>query len=257
MTTAPTGRALAESATAGLLRAVAPWYPVPNHVPWPDDREESDMSRTLPQQLYLLSYNVDKGKLSNSQFRGHLMRAAALAELTIEGYLTDADGKAIADPGKPPADQFLAEVLADSPAQRPRSWRSLVRRRTRAAEATVRSQLAAEGTITVTPARVLGLFPRHEVTVTRDSEVSTLRETARRPVLNQLDPASVPQREAALAVLSAAGELSSVFSRAERREHKRVIRELGDSLGEAAPSLRKAIASIRAAIAASAAHGGG
>lgn len=214
------------------------------------------MARTLPQQLYLLSYDVDKDRLTSGRFRGVLMRAGALIELTLDGYLDDEHGRAVVRGGRPPADSFLASMLGQVPSEKPRRWQSLIARRQSASENAVRDQLAADGAITIHERTILGVFRKRTVRMNDPNEVTKLRETARWPIIHDIEPSVVAQREAALSVLAATAELGTVFTWSERREHRKTIKALSEELGGAAPGLRKAISSIKGAMAASAAHGG-
>lgn len=89
------------------------------------------MIQTLPQQLYLLCYTVDKGKfqLDNLQGRGQLLRAGALTELARDGLLDATGGKVIRTSGKAPDDSFRASVWGDLPDHKPKSWLQYVHNR--------------------------------------------------------------------------------------------------------------------------------
>lgn len=202
---------------------------------------------TLPQKMYLLSYDLDRRKLIGGQFRGHLMRAAALAQLTIDGHLHDENGKAVATWTPPPSDPFLAEVLASAPGR----WRRLVDRNHRGAQRHVLGQLADDGVVSLQRKKVLGLFPGTDVIFGDTAGVLSLRETVRNAVLSTRS--AVPDDVAAMVALASAAELNSVFSGKERRANKARVQELSDQIGAAAPALKKAIAAIRAAMTASAA----
>jgi hypothetical protein len=205
---------------------------------------------TLPEKMYLLSFDVRGQKPIRGQFRGHLVRAAALAELTIDGHLADADRKATpTNRQPPPSDALLAEVLADAPGR----WRRLVVQRHRGAERRVRERLAAGRVISVRQNKAFGLFPTTAVTIDDPGTVLTLRETVRAAVLSP--QSTVPDDVAAMVALASAAELSSVFSGKERRTNKTRMQQLTDQTGKAAPALKKAIAATRAAIAAGSSGG--
>ncbi|MGH3627080.1 MAG: GPP34 family phosphoprotein [Sciscionella sp.] len=127
------------------------------------------MSQSLPQQMYLLCYDTEKGKieLGTALVRGALLRATAAAELTIRGLLRDHDGKALRTfaAAQPPQDAFLAMVPDEVPTDRPKRWFSVIFERRHAAEDTVRGQLAAADTLTDDEGKALGLIPVHHVTL--------------------------------------------------------------------------------------------
>ncbi|MEV0264271.1 GPP34 family phosphoprotein [Streptomyces sp. NPDC050617] len=53
------------------------------------------MDPTLPRRMYLLSLYTEAGEPGLGRYRGLLMRAAALTELSIEGRLGDRDGRVV------------------------------------------------------------------------------------------------------------------------------------------------------------------
>lgn len=213
------------------------------------------MALTLPEKTYLLTYDVQREKLTNGRFRGQLVRAAALIELTIGGQLTDRDGKAAGTSANPPADPLLATVLAELGPDQARSWRRLVDHRPRAAEHAVRGSLTDKGIVTVREGKVLGLLPRFDVIPADPAKIATLQQAARAAVAPETPVEKVPVEDAALAVLAAAGEVTTVFSRMERRRHKERLQQLGARLGGVAPALHRAIQAVRAARAAAASGG--
>ncbi|WP_328494895.1 GPP34 family phosphoprotein [Streptomyces sp. NBC_00414] len=214
------------------------------------------MILTLPQQLYLLCYTVDKGKfqLDNLQGRGQLLRAGALAELARDGLLDATGGKVIRKAGKTPHDSFLASVWSDLPDHKPKSWLQYVHNKAHTAEKPVRDQLAAAGEVTVSRSKVLGLIPSDRVTVTQPENVRALQGRVRATVVDRSDPASIPLEELALAVFTVELEVTCVWSRADLRTHKQPLRTLAARYDEIVPGLRKA---LRDSYLASRAVGGG
>ncbi|WP_233515503.1 GPP34 family phosphoprotein [Marinitenerispora sediminis] len=89
------------------------------------------MDLTLPQRLYLLSYDPGRKRFdpAGPAHRGQLPRAAALAELAIGGRLRDHGGRAARTGVRPPDDPFLAAVRADVSPDRPCPWITAVSRR--------------------------------------------------------------------------------------------------------------------------------
>ncbi|MEU5599951.1 GPP34 family phosphoprotein [Streptomyces sp. NPDC020298] len=201
------------------------------------------MTQTLPQQLYLLCYTVDKAKfqLDNLQGRGQLLRAGALTELARDGLLSARGGKVVRKPGKAPDDSFTAAVWGDLPDSKPKGWLQFVHNKAHTAETPVRDQLSAAGEVTVSRGKVIALFPANRVTVAHPDKVRVLQEQVRATVLNGADPASIPLDELAMAVFAAELEVTCVWSRGELRTHKQALKALAARFDEIVPGLRKAL----------------
>ncbi|UMO99304.1 GPP34 family phosphoprotein [Amycolatopsis sp. EV170708-02-1] len=203
------------------------------------------MTQSLPQRMYLLGYDTEKSRLdpASAVVRGSLLRAAAVAELILAGLLIDRDGKAerTAAAGLAPGDPFLAKVLEDAPGAKPRRWLTVVDRDWHKAEDVVRDQLATAGTITVGRHRALGIFPVRDITLADPPQADALRERVRDVVLSGRDPAAVPIEDAVLAVLSAEGDVHTVFSAKENRAHRSAIKALAARFDTTLPGLRKAV----------------
>lgn len=195
----------------------------------------------LPQAMYLLCHDLDHARMGpdNALVRGQLLRAAAVAELCLDGRLVPAGKKATrALPALPdPDDGFLAEVLGAARPGRESSWFSVVDARWHLAEARVREDLAAAGAIEVGRARWLGIVPHRTVTVTDPAALVELRDRVRAVVLVG-DPAGAPARDAALAAIAVDGDVHTVFSTADRRRHRDAIRALGARIDAELPGLR-------------------
>ncbi|MDA0565296.1 GPP34 family phosphoprotein [Streptomonospora sp. S1-112] len=198
--------------------------------------------RSLPERLYLLSYDLDKKRLDapSSLYRHQLLRGAALVELSLRGLVVDRGGKAARGDGPEPDDALLAGVLADVPAHRPRHWAGLLVREPGAAERTVRERLAEAGVVTVETRRLLGVLPLRTVTPVDGAEVRLLRERVRDIVIGG-DPAAAPAEDVALAVLALEGNMAHVLTWRERRDHKRAIAALNAHFDAMVPGVRSAV----------------
>ncbi|GAA2067427.1 hypothetical protein GCM10009801_14760 [Streptomyces albiaxialis] len=201
------------------------------------------MRPTLPQRLFLLCYTVRKEKfeLTNLQGRGQLLRAAALAELALDGRIGAEGGKGRRTATEPPEDTFLAEVWHEVPADKPKSWLSLVHGKAHASEKPVRLQLAATGAVTVQHDKWMKMLAVDRVTVMDPEGVRAEQETVREAVLGGADPAAVPMDALTMAVLAAETEVTSVFSGKERAGHKEALKALAARFDAAVPGLRKAL----------------
>jgi hypothetical protein len=213
-----------------------------------------DVPDSLPQRIYLLAYDPDKGRVRMGIHLGAVLRAAALADLYLKGDLTDERGRAVVAPGRRHGhDPVLAALREEIAGARPRKWQSLVGRRHRATVAAVRSQLGDGGWARLEPHRILGLFPTTKVTL-RDSRVrkelmGRVAAALRNPV-GRVDPA-----DAALVAIAANGDLRLVLDRRAKRAGKRRIEELTALSGPIGPALRKSIQESEAAAATTAAAG--
>lgn len=202
---------------------------------------------SLPQRIFLLAYNPDRGRVGMGTNLGAMLRAAALADLYRTGHLVDERGRAAVGVRHPCHDPVLAALLDEIAGSRPRKWQSWVDRRQRATVGAVRRQLSDGGWVRLEPHRILGLFPTTKVTI-RDPRVrkellGRINGTLRNPI-GRTDPA-----DAALVTVVAAGGLTLVLDRKTRRTHKQRLRELAKFSGPIGPALHKSIQDAAAAAA--------
>ena len=209
-----------------------------------------NVPESLPARMYLLAYDLKKHRMSkNGTHLGYVLRAAALTELYLDGRLGEERRKPV--PGTPGEDPY--GVLAQITESRPRSWQHWVRKDGKAMAARVRDELARDGWIRVRTRRVMGLFPRQEITVKDPRVVKSLWGGAS-SALRGRPVAHVNSYDAAAVALAAAGELKTVLPGPDRRRHKRRIQELTARTGPAAKAVGKVISEQQMAAAGS---GGG
>jgi len=192
------------------------------------------LPESLPARLYLLAYDTEKNRVTAQSRLGLVLRAAALADLYLAGRVTDENGKVRATGGRrPTGDPLLDEVLQQLSEHRPRSWQGWIAHGQPAVR-TVRTQLEASRCIRVEHRRILPdrveLLDRSAV----QRYVGELRAELRRPA-SRAEP-----RTAAVLALAARGEIATVISRNERREHRQSLDELAVYTGPIADALRKA-----------------
>lgn len=201
------------------------------------------MNQPLAHQMYLLCYDVEKGRIESSSalVRGQLVRAAAVADLALGGWLRDRAGKAERTTAEVPDDPFLAEVLDHVSPDRPRRWFTVVDHSWHTAEATVRDLLASTGVITADRRRALGLFPVHDIALPDPERVRALQRRVRDAVLGGHDPAGIAIEDAVLATFALQGDVRTAFSPKERRAHREVVRAVADRVDAGLPRLRKAL----------------
>jgi hypothetical protein len=200
---------------------------------------------SLPQRVFLLAYNPDKGRVGVDTNLGTMLRAAALADLYLRGHLIDERGRAIIDARHPCHDPVLDALLEEIAGSKPRTWKSWVDRRQRAARSAVRQQLSDRGWVHLQPHRVLGLFPTTKVTIrdplVRKELLSRINAALKNPI-DRTDPA-----DAALVAIVAAGDLTLVLDRKTKRASKQRIQQLNELSGPIGPALHKSIQAAAAA----------
>ncbi|TDO49040.1 Golgi phosphoprotein 3 GPP34 [Kribbella sp. VKM Ac-2527] len=231
---------------------------------------------SLPARLFLLAYDPAKGRMPTAGKLGPMLRAAALIDLQLNGYLAAEGDRALVRSRHPvstrpavrtaptaiagahpllphaaiPADPVIAQLFADIRAKSPRKWGHWIARRHGAIIREVRDELERAHLIRVESYRVLGLFPVHRITLRRplvrrklvQAETDTLRPAR---LVTRVD-----LRDAALVVLAATADLRPVLSKEQRKRHKDRLAQLAVRVGPVVPELRKALQSQHASAAA-------
>lgn len=194
---------------------------------------------SLPQRIYLLAYNPDKGRVGLDTNLGAMLRAAALTDLYRNGHLTDEHGRAAINVRHPCHDPVLQALLEEIAGSKPHTWQSWIGHRQRAAVQAVRQHLNDGGWVHLQPHKILGLFPTTKVTI-RDprvrKELLGRVNTALHKPIGRIDPA-----DAALVAIIAAGDLTLVLDRKTQRANKQRIQELTKLSGPIGPALHKSI----------------
>ena len=212
-----------------------------------------DVPRSLPARVYLTAYDAQRDKLTRTSRLNHLVRTAALEQLTIAGLLRDDDGKVVAPGHETTGDPVLDGVLAlVRGSERRRNWKHWVKKQGGATRGALRDQLARERVIRVERRRFLGVVP-HEVVRVRDARaVKTLQRTAAQALTGRTPTTQLDQRDVALAAIAALGELDTVCRGSVRRENRQRIKELVALSGPAVPALKKVLSDEQAAAGAAA-----
>ncbi|PRX96628.1 GPP34 family phosphoprotein [Allonocardiopsis opalescens] len=202
-----------------------------------------DADLTLPQRLYLLSYDLDKDRFDpvSTAYRGQLLCAAALADLTLGGRLSARGGRAERTAAGPPGDPFLAEVLSDISPDRPMHWITGLYHRMGGAEEAVLDGLAARGAVAVDRGRALDLVPTRTVALKRPDRVRLLRDRTREALVAGREAAAVPMADAAVLVIAAEGDVWAALSPQERSAHRPALTALQRRFDAEIPGLRTAI----------------
>ncbi|HVV14775.1 GOLPH3/VPS74 family protein [Amycolatopsis sp.] len=203
---------------------------------------------TLPATMYLLAFDPRRGKLTARGELGLLLRAAALADLVLNGQLKDDAGKA-AVAGPAPADPVLRAVFEEISQAPPRSWRRWVSRNERGIVPAVRDQLAEARVIRTERVRVLGLLPHTRVTVRDTRAARQVAEQVGRAIRGGQSAERVEGPVAALAALAGAGQLRVVAGARDRRQYRARLQELGSAIEPVPAALRRAVTTKHAAVA--------
>jgi hypothetical protein len=204
------------------------------------------MELLLPYRLYLLAYDTGRGRIAGGSYLTLVLRAAALAQLMLDGQVADKDGRATAMLGTHP-DPVLDAVKRDLLDSQPRTWLHWVKRNQRATLRDVRERLDSALIIRAEPARVLGLFPVTRVTMRDPLAVPRQREAVARALRSEIPIDHLDRSDAIAAALAATGSLRTAVARAQVRAAKPRLKELGELAGPILPALRKAIQQRQAA----------
>ncbi|GII57971.1 hypothetical protein Pth03_63600 [Planotetraspora thailandica] len=213
-----------------------------------------DVPRSLPAQLYLLSYDFRKQRVITRTRFPYLLRAAALTDLLLDGRIADDRGKVRVVRDESFGDPMLDGLLRQLAASRPRTWQHWIGKDHRATAQAVRDELETGRWIRVELNQPFLIFNRTYVRVRDTRVVKRLSSQVSTALTGPIS--RVGARDAALVALAAAGEVGTVLPRAKRTAYKQRINQLTDQGGPAAPELRKVIRQLRAASMAAASAGG-
>lgn len=198
---------------------------------------------SLPARMYLLAYDMERGRLTARDRLGMLLRAAALTELYLDGRLVGEKRPALGTPGDDPYG-----LLAQIGSSRPRRWQYWIGRDGRAMVRAVQAELESGGWIRVRSRRLLGVLPVQRVEVRDPRVVKDLWGRAS-AALRGRPVAHLNSYDAATMALAAAGRLRTVIARDEQRRHRERIAALTARSGPAVPALRRALESRNATMA--------
>lgn len=206
---------------------------------------------SLPAKMFLLAFDLRRNRLTARDELGYLVRAAALADLVLNGRLRDEGGKVMATGPVSAADPVFDDLWSAIEADPGRSWRRWIERGRRETFAAVRGQLAAGHVISAEPARFLGLFPYTRVTLRDTRAARRVAEQVSRAIRGGQAASRVDSDAGVLAALAAAGQLRVVAGIRDRRQFKSRLDTFGEPVEPIVKALRRAINSKRAAAASS------
>ncbi|MFC4531834.1 GOLPH3/VPS74 family protein [Sphaerisporangium dianthi] len=204
---------------------------------------------SLPQRLYLLAYDIERGRLTARGKLGHLMRAGILAELLLRGHLEDATSGPVVKRPAVADDALLDAALQQIAASRRRTWQHWVSKGSGGAVRQVRDQLEAGGWIRVEQTRLLGLIPLKKVTVRDTRVVRRLAATVIGAMRGGQSLSRVEPEDAALTALAAVIKLRTVMPWSQWRSVRKRGEQLGDVVAPVPRALHKAIQAAQAAAA--------
>lgn len=219
-----------------------------------------EMPDSLAGKLYLLAYDFERERLAHNQYFGYLLRAGVLAELLLDGAVRDENGKvlAVANSAKSNAPMIAETVsvrtviaktlrqIVESPGK---SWRYWLRKDAKNTRREIVDRLVKQGVIRLHRNKVLGVLPTTKVTVTdaARAEVKRLGQHTKQ-VLRSQPVSTVQPFDAAVIALAAAGELTNVVNRAQRRDHRVRIEKFAELVSPIPDALRRLIRNERAAM---------
>jgi hypothetical protein len=201
-----------------------------------------DVPRSLPARVYLTAYDTQRKKLTRTSRLHHLVRTAALEELTLRGLIADRDGTVVVAGHQTTGDPVLDDVLSQIRGSKPRNWKHWVGKQGTKTRNALRDQLAAERVIRVERRRILGLIPHSDVTLRDGRAAKELQATAARALTGATPTPRLDPRDVSLAAIAAIGELDTVCKGSVRRENRNRIKELIALSGPAVPALKKVLA---------------
>jgi hypothetical protein len=194
---------------------------------------------SLPERVYLLTYDRDRERFTGRTWSGYLLRAAALAELGARGLLEDRGGKVVANTAKPLNDSLLGPVLAEISEGKPHSWQGLIRRNRGALEDATVAALESAGFVTVE--RPGTRWRRRKLSIRDPRVMSRLSERVRVIISGPTPAARVDETDAALVAILAAGSVRAAITKSQAREYAGRISDLTARSGPIAPALRRAL----------------
>ncbi|MGW3348085.1 GOLPH3/VPS74 family protein [Nonomuraea rubra] len=201
---------------------------------------------TLTRSAFLLAFDLRKERLTNRSELGYLLRAAALAELLLEGSLADESGKAraVAEPAGAGTGSLRAIVWEQISGSPPRSWRRWIGKDHAKAVRVVRDELAADRLIRVERHRVL--FIPVERIVPRKAYLSRrLAERVGRAIRGGQPVGRMERDLRVLAALAGAARMKGVVGSGEARRHQKRIEQLSVPVEPIATALRKSVEAAR------------
>jgi len=198
---------------------------------------------TVAGRAYLALYDRDRERLVRRSWTGQLLGAAAIADLSLRGYLADDGGTVKPAAGlRPPENGVLAALWQRITDDRPRRWQHWIRQRN--IEELVRADLTGRWIRIDRPPRLLR---RARISV-RDPRALTRLHSLVAATLRGPTPVDrLPERDVVLVALLAVADVRTVISRDRRRDHARRIDQMIERAGPPAAALRRAVTQARRA----------
>ncbi|AQZ69337.1 hypothetical protein BKM31_54780 [[Actinomadura] parvosata subsp. kistnae] len=205
---------------------------------------------SLPRAAFLLAFDLRKERLANRGELGYLLRAAALAELLLEGSLADESGKAraVRPPAGAPKGSLRTLVWEQVSASRPRSWRHWVGKDHAKTVRLVRDELAADRLVKVERHRVL-FVPVERVVPRKAYLTRRLAERVGRAIRGGGSVERLERDVRVLAALAAAARMKDVLGRREAHLRRQRIEQLAAPVEPVTTALRKSIEAARSSAA--------
>ena len=202
-------------------------------------------SLSLPGRVYLLAFDRERDRLGSRMWLGYALRAAALAELVVDGRVIDEGGRGVAVAGvRPPNDPVLRAVLEDLGG---RTWRALASRRRREIENAVAAQLDASGHIRIL--RPTTVWRRSRIELHNPRLHTRLTERVSAILRGSVPVDRTPPVDVALVAILAVAEIRSGMTKSQRKEYADRVTAAIKSAGPPIDGLKHAISQARASAA--------
>ncbi|GJF31557.1 hypothetical protein KNE206_42570 [Kitasatospora sp. NE20-6] len=203
------------------------------------------MSRGLHLAAYLLAFDTRAQLLQDRTRAGFLVRAAALAELAHRGAAAEnGAGRVQVVSAAPTGDRVLDALLAEL-GERPRTWKSWIKRSRDDTLEAVEERLTVLGVMTMADRVPHGpVTPHRAVAMDDPREALDLQLRVAELVRGSAPIAEAPFADAVLAALAAHGHLRLVLSRHDRKAHAGRITTLTDRITDHAPGLARAVGNL-------------
>ncbi|MFJ7159585.1 GPP34 family phosphoprotein [Streptomyces sp. NPDC101118] len=202
--------------------------------------------RTLADEMVLLAFDAEGGKLPVRQALAPAVRGALLAELLDSGALADQAGTA-RTAGGAPQDAVLRQVWQRIAAEPDRKWLHWVRKDGRESIREVLRGLEKDGLVEQSSSRVFGVFPLDRAGLTPDG-LAAAREVRAAVVAAAEGAAGGRARAAHLAgIAHAGGQLATALPADRRRALKDRLAVLSADAAPVSAAVQRAVQDLQGA----------
>jgi hypothetical protein len=211
-----------------------------------------ELPQTLHAQLFLLAYDRCRGRLDgDDRWRfGLALRTAMLTDLYLTGHLTDDNDRPRSVDGPLPRNPLLRAVLDDISDDEPQDWMHAVARDQRHVPGIVRSELEADGWLSVQRRRLLGIIPTARLRLSDEDVVASLAARVVATLRDAIAGRPAEERSLAVGLIGALGQLPTVFSFDEASRHSSELEGLVNRAVPPIVGMRRVIDAVHNAMSA-------